>query len=53
MYLNGSLEKENHVNIEEEEDLVKHVKIPKVKKNKPFYYNKNKINEINEYFFDE
>lgn len=32
-------------------NIVKHINVPKYKKN-PFFYNKKKINEINENFFD-
>jgi hypothetical protein len=33
------------------ENVIKHINLPKYKKN-PFFYNKKKINEINENFFD-
>ena len=35
-----------------EDDNVRHINIPKIKKSQ-YYYNKPKINEINEYFFNE
>ncbi len=37
----------------EEEDLVKHVKIPKIKRNKQQYLNRQNRNDLEEYFFDE
>jgi len=33
-------------------DSVKHIKIPKMKQSQ-YYYNKPKINELEEYFFNE
>ena len=35
-----------------EDDNIRHINIPKIKKSQ-YYYNKPKINEINEYFFNE
>jgi len=37
----------------EEEDLVKHVRIPKIKRNKQQYLNRQNRNDLEEYFFDE
>jgi hypothetical protein len=34
------------------DDNIRHIKIPKIKKSQ-YYYNKPKINEINEYFFND
>lgn len=39
-------------NLNIEDDGVKHINIPKIKKSQ-YYFNKPKINEINEYFFNE
>jgi hypothetical protein len=36
----------------EDDDNVKHIRVPKFKKSQ-YYYNKPKINEINEHFFNE
>jgi hypothetical protein len=46
---------DDHISIKNnviDEDNIKHIKIPKIKKSQ-YYYNKPKINEINEYFFNE
>jgi hypothetical protein len=46
---------EDHISVKNkavEEDNVRHINIPKIKKSQ-YYYNKPKINEINEYFFNE
>ena len=36
----------------QDNDSVKHIKIPKMKQSQ-YYYNKPKINELEEYFFNE
>lgn len=39
-------------NLNIEDDGIKHINIPKIKKSQ-YYFNKPKINEVNEYFFNE
>ena len=46
---------EDHLSVKNnvvDDDNVRHINIPKIKKSQ-YYYNKPKINEINEYFFNE